>query len=128
MKYEIQTMEATITEDNMSDIREILYGEPYDVISVVEGGELIDDEGVAFEEFKKCRATARKKEDGSIKIRIPELIRGEEELDGDISDESGDEIYLISEYEAIARAEFDEEALELFRELGYADIGAKNGV
>ena len=47
MKYEIEIMVATITEGNMDDIKEILFGEPYDVISVVEGGELMDDENKA---------------------------------------------------------------------------------
>lgn len=56
------------------------------MISVTKGGELIDDEGAAFEKFKKCRATARKKKKGSIKIWIRELIRSEAELDGDTSE------------------------------------------
>ena len=112
-------MVATITEENKSDIREILFGEPYDVICTVEGGELTDDEGAALEEFKKCCATARKKENGAIEIRIPELICGEAELDEDTSDDSGGEVYLIPEYGGIARGEFDEDSLLLFRELGY---------
>ena len=120
MKYEIEIMVAAITEKNMADIKEILFGEPYDVISVVEGGELIDDEGTALEEFKKCLATARMKKDGTIEIRIPELIRGEPELDQDALEEFGDEIYMMTDYEVIDRGEFDEESKRLFREMGYA--------
>ena len=120
MKYEIETMVATITEENMADLEDILFGEPYDVITIVEGGDIIDDEMMALEEFRKCSATARKKEDGSIEIRIPELIRGEAELDQDTLDEFGDEAYMMSDYEVIARREFDEESMQLFRELGYA--------
>ena len=119
MKYEIEIMVATITEKNMSDIKEILFGEPYDVISVVEGGELLDDENVAHEEFGRQSAIARRHEDGTIEIRIPELIRGEAELDQDTLDEFGDEIYMMTDYEVIDRGEFDEESLLLFRELGY---------
>ncbi|MBR1865306.1 MAG: hypothetical protein IJ801_02240 [Lachnospiraceae bacterium] len=119
MKYEIEVMVATITEENMADLKEILFGDPYDVISVVEGGELMDEEKEAFEEFKKQSATARRQGNGTIEIRIPQLIRGEAELDEDTLDEFGDEIYLISEYEVIDQGEFDEESLHLFRELGY---------
>ena len=120
MKYEIETMVATITEKNISDIKEILFGEPYDVISAVEGGELMDDEDKAHEEFEKESATARRHEDGTIEIRIPELIRGEAELDQDTLEEFGDEIYMMTEYEIIERGEFDEESMRLFREMGYA--------
>ena len=120
MKYEIETMVATITEKNISDIKEILFGEPYDVISVVEGGELMDDENKAHEEFEKQSATACRLEDGTIEIRIPELIQGEAELDQDTLEEFGDEIYMMTEYEVIDRGEFDEESMRLFREMGYA--------
>ena len=120
MKYEIEIMVATITEGNMDDIREILFGEPYDVISVVEGRELMDDENKAHEEFEKQSATARRHEDGTIEIRIPELIRGEAELDLDTLEEFGDEIYMMTDYEVIDRGEFDEESMQLFQEMGYA--------
>ena len=120
MKYEVEVMVATITEENMADIKEILFGEPYDVISVVEGGEIVDDENIAREEFKNQWATARRHEDGAIEIRIPELICGEAELDQDTLDEFGDEIYLIADYEVLERKGFDEESMQLFRELGYA--------
>ena len=120
MKYEIEIMVATITEKNMSDIKEILFGELYDVISVVEGGELLDDENMAHEEFEKQLATARRHEDGTVEIRIPELIRGEAELDQDTLEDFGDEIYMMTDYEVIERGEFDEESMRLFREIGYA--------
>ena len=119
MKYEIETMVATITEKNMSDIKEILFGEPYYVISAVEGGELMDDANRAHKEFEQQSATARRHEYGTIEIRIPELIRGEAELDQDTLDEFGDEIYMMTDYEVIDRGEFDEESMQLFQELGY---------
>lgn len=60
-------MVATITEKNMSAIKEILFDEPYDVISFVEDGELMDDENMAYEEFKKQSATAQRHEDGTMR-------------------------------------------------------------
>ena len=119
MQYEIETMVATITEKNMADIKEILFGEPYDVISVVEGGEIVDNEEIAREEFKNQWATAWRHEDGTIEIRIPELIRGKAELDQDTLDEFGDKIYMMTDYEVLDRKGFDEESVRLFRELGY---------
>ena len=83
-----------------------------------EGSELMDEEE-ARREFEKLSATARKKEDGSIEIMIPKLVFGEEKLDEDILKEEGEEVYFIMEYEEIERKEFDEETLNLFRELGY---------
>ena len=119
MKYEIETMVTTITEEDTSDIREILFGNPYNVISLAEGGELMDDENEAWEEFRKRSATARRQDDGTIEIRIPALIRGEAEIDEDTLDEYGEEVYMMMEYEEVAQAEFDAESLQLFRELGY---------
>ena len=119
MKYRIDTMVAAITEENMEDIKEIFYGEPYDVISVIEGGEIVDDENMAREEFKNQWATARRHKDGTIEIRIPELICGEAELDKDTLDEFGDEVNMMTDYEVIDRKEFDEDSIQLVRELGY---------
>lgn len=120
MKYEIEVMVATITEENVDDLKEILFGEPYDVISVVEGGDIIVDENEAREKFRNQSATTRRAKDGSIEVRVPELIRGEAELDQDTLDEFGDKIYMMTDYEVIDRGEFDEKSLQLFRELGCA--------
>ena len=49
---------------------------------------------------------------GSIEVRIPVLVRGEEELEEDEAD--GDEsFYYLAEYEKIDRKDFDEESLKL---------------
>ena len=119
MKYEIQVMVAVITEENMADIREILFGNPYDVIYYSEGGDLLDSKKEAVKEFKKQSATARRQDDGTIGIRIPELLRGEEKLDEDILQESGEEVYYLDRFKVLDCARFDEESLQLFRELGY---------
>lgn len=118
MKYEIDTMMTTITEENIDDIDEILFGEPLEVIGYSEGSELMDEEE-ARAEFDKLVATARKNADGTIDIRIPQLIRGEQELDKDVLEEEGEEVYYIREYEVVEQKEFDEESLILFRELGF---------
>ena len=120
MKYEVEVLVTTISEENINDLSDIVFGEPFDVIQVVEGGELYDDEKAALEEYKKCSATARRNEDGVIEIRIPQLIRGEVELDEETLEEYGDEVYLMTEYEVIDTCDFDEESKRLFRELGYS--------
>ena len=71
------------------------------------------DEKEARAEFDKLMASARRLDDGSIEVRIPVLVRGEEELEEDVPD--GDEpFYYLAEYEEIDRRDFDEESLELF--------------
>ena len=112
MKYEIEIMVATIAEDNKDEIRKILDGNIYDVISYSEcGGPM--DEKEAREEFDKLIASASRLDDGSIEVKIPVLVRGEEELEEDVQD--GDEpFYYLAESEEIDRRDFDEESLELF--------------
>ena len=83
MKYEIEMLVASVTADNKDDIRKILNGDIYDVISYSEGGELMDEKE-AREEFAKLSASACWLEDGSIEARIPVLIRGEEALEEDV--------------------------------------------
>lgn len=112
MKYEIEVLIASVKEDNKDDIRKILKGDIYDVISYSESGGLIDEEE-ARAEFDKLMASARRTDGGSIEVRIPVLVRGEEELEEDVPD--GDEpFYYLAEYEEIDRRDFDEESLELF--------------
>ena len=112
MKYEIEIMVATIAEDNKDEIRKILDGNIYDVISYSESGGLMDEKE-AREEFDKLIASASRSDDGSIEVRIPVLVRGEEELEEDVPD--GDEpFYYLTESEEIDRRDFDEESLELF--------------
>ena len=52
MKYEIEIMVASVTEDNKDGIRKILNGDIYDIISYSEGGELMDEKE-ARAEFDK---------------------------------------------------------------------------
>jgi hypothetical protein len=112
MKYEIEIMVATIAEDNKDEIRKILDGNIYDVISYSESGGLMDEKE-AREEFDKLIASASRLDDGSIEVKIPVLVRGEEELEEDVQD--GDEpFYYLAESEEIDRRDFDEESLELF--------------
>ena len=112
MKYEIEIMVATIEEDNKDEIRKILDGNIYDVISYSESGGLMDEKE-AREEFDKLIASASRLDDGSIEVKIPVLVRGEEELEEDVQD--GDEpFYYLAESEEIDRRDFDEESLELF--------------
>ena len=112
MKYEIEIMVATIAEDNKDEIRKILDGNIYDVISYSESGGLMDEKE-AREEFDKLIASASRLDAGSIEVKIPVLVRGEEELEEDVQD--GDEpFYYLAEYEEIDRRDFDEESLELF--------------
>ena len=115
MKYEIETMIVCIREDDKGKIRKILAGDIYDVIDYSECGELTDEEE-AREEFAKLFATATTMDDGAIEVRIPVLVRGEEELEEDVPD--GEEpFYYLVEYEEIERRNFDEESLELFGEI-----------
>ena len=117
MKYGIDIMVITITEDNRDDIRKILNGDIYDIISYCEGGELMDEEE-ALKEFAGLCASAERLDDGSLEVRIPVLVRGEEELeeDEDILD-GGEPFYYLAEYEEIDRRDFDEKSLELFNEI-----------
>lgn len=115
MKYEIEIMVASVTEDNQDEIRKILDGDIYDVLSYSEGGELMDEKE-ARTEFDKLLANAHRLDDGSIEVRIPVLVRGQEKLEEDVPD--GDEpFYYLSEYEEIDRSDFDEESQELFGEI-----------
>ena len=112
MKYEIEVLVASVAEEHKDEIRKILSGDIYDVISYSESGGLLDEEE-ARAEFDKLMASARRTDDGSIEVRIPVLVRGEEELEEDVPD--GDEpFYYLAEYEEIDRRDFDEESLELF--------------
>lgn len=115
MKYEIEVLIASVKEDNKNEIRKILTGDIYDVISYSEGGELMDEKEAKVE-FEKLTASARRMDDGSIEVRMPVLVRGEEELEEDVPD--GDEpFYYLAESEEIDRSTFDEESLELFNEI-----------
>ncbi len=115
MKYEIEILIAYVKEGNKDDIRKILSGDIYDVISCSEGGELMDEKE-ARAEFDKLMARASRTDDGTIEVKIPVLVRGEEELEEDVPD--GDEpFYYLAEYEEIDRRAFDEESLELFNEI-----------
>ena len=116
MKYEIEIMVASVTEDDKDGIRKILNGDIYDIISYSEGGELMDEKE-AKAEFDKLVASARRLDDGSIEVKIPVLVRGEEELEEDVAD-GGEPFYYLAEYEEIDRRDFDEESLELFGEIG----------
>ena len=118
MKYEIETLHLTITDENMEDLDEILFGEPMEVITDSEGSLLMDEEE-ARKEFDQLCATARKQEDGSIEIYIPTLVRGEEELEEDVLEEYGEEAYYLPCSEEIDVKEFDEASWELFRKMGY---------
>ena len=115
MKYEIEVLIASVKEDNKNEIRKILTGDIYDVISYSESGGLMDEKE-ARAELEKLTATARRVADGSIEVRMPVLVRGEEELEEDVPD--GDEpFYYLAESEEIDRSTFDEESLELFNEI-----------
>lgn len=115
MKYEIEVLIASVKEDNKDEIRKVLNGDIYDVISYSECGGLMDEKE-ARAEFDKLVASAHRSDDGSIEVRIPVLVRGEEELEEDVPD--GDEpFYYLAEYEEIDRRAFDEESLELFGDI-----------
>ena len=55
----------------------------YEVIDCSECGELMD-EGEAREAFDKLSATAKRVNENTIEVRIPVLVRGEEELEEDV--------------------------------------------
>ena len=51
-------------------------------------------------------------------MRIPVLVRGEEELEEDVPD--GDEpFYYLAESEEIDRGDFDKKSLELFGDIDF---------
>ncbi len=118
MKYEIETLIAIVGYDEKQRIEQILNGEPYEVIDMSEGGEVIDDEKTARQEFEKLRATAHQRDDGKIEVRIPVLTCGKEELEEDVME--GDEpFYYLAESEEIDRQDFDEESARLFHKIGF---------
>ena len=117
MKYGIDTLIASISKDNKADIRKILDGDIYDVIRYSESG-LLMDEKEAREEFAGLYAEARELEDVIIEVRIPVLVRGEPELEEDVTE--GDEpFYYLSEYEEIDRKDFDEKSWKIFHKIGF---------
>ena len=118
MKYGIDTLHVIINEDDRKSIKEILFGEPLEVITDSELECPMDEEG-ARTEFKSRIATARRCEDGTLEFYLPELVRGDEVLDEEILKETGEELYYL-DYETIVESkDFDDESLELLRELGY---------
>ena len=116
MKYEIDIMKGTVPMENEADLREVIFGNPYDVIEYSEFSDLMD-EAEAREEFEKLQATARRTEDGMIEFMIPELVCGED-LDEDIDEETGEKLFYLDSCETIDQRDFDDESKELFRELG----------
>ena len=115
MKYEIEVLVASVVEEHKDEIRKILSGDIYDVISYSESGGLLDEEE-ARAEFDKLMASARRTDDGTIEVKIPVLVRGEEELEEDVPD--GDEpFYYLAEYEEIDRRDFDGASLDLFNKI-----------
>ena len=64
---------TAIAEDNKDEIRKILDGNIYDVISYSESGGLMDEKE-AREEFDKLIASASRLDDGSIEVNIPVLV------------------------------------------------------
>ena len=115
MKYDIEVMIVSVTEDDKTKIRKILDGDIYDVIDYSECGELMDEEE-ARACFEKLSASAHCLDDGTIEVRIPVLVRGEEELEEDVP-EGEEPFYYLAEYEEIDRSDFDEESKELFRKI-----------
>ena len=111
MKYEVEILVACIDEDDKSAFRSILDGEVYDVITVIEGGELMDEEE-ARKELAKLSATATRLDDGTVEVRVPILACGEEELEEDV-DEGEEPFYYLSELEEIDHRDFDEESMAL---------------
>lgn len=92
MKFEIDIMKGTVPMENEADLREVIFGNPYDVIEYSEVSDLMD-EAEAREEFEKLQATARRTEDGMIEFMIPELVCGED-LDEDIDEETGEKFSI----------------------------------
>lgn len=118
MKYGIDTLHVILNEDDRKSIEELLFGEPMEVVtdSVLE---CPMEEEEARELFEARVATARRCEDGMIEFYLPELVQGEEILDEDILKESGEEIYYLDNEYTIESTGFDEESLELLRELEF---------
>lgn len=114
MKYDIEVMIASIKEDDKNKIHKILEGDIYDVIDYSECRELMDEKE-AREEFAKVFATATRVDGETIEVRIPVLVRGEEELEEDVP-EGEEPFYYLAEYEEIDRSDFDKESMELLRE------------
>lgn len=117
MKYEIEILKACIEEENKDAFRSILDGEIYDVISDIDGGDLMEEEE-ARKEFEKLAATAIKLDDGTIKVRIPVLVCGEEELEEYVS-EGEEPYYYLPMCEEIDRRDFDEESMALLRKMSH---------
>lgn len=115
MKYGIDVLVASVKEDNKDEIRKILNGDIYDVISYSESGGLMDEKE-ARAEFDKLVASAYRLDDGTIEVRIPVLVRGEEELEEDVPDDD-EPFYYLAEYEEIDRRGFDEKSLVLFGDI-----------
>lgn len=118
MKYGIDTLHVKLNEEDRESIEELLFGEPLEVItdSVVE---CPFEEEEARKEFGTRIATVRRCEDGMLEFYLPELVQGEEVLDEEIMQESGEEVYYLDYETTIEKKDFDEESLALLQELGF---------
>ena len=118
MKYGIETLHVKLNEDDCESIEELLFGEPYEVITDCEL-ECPMEEDEARKIFEPRIATVRRLEDGMLEFYLPELVQGEEVLDKEATDDIGEEIYYLDYETTIERKGFDEESLTLLRELGF---------
>ena len=122
MKYGIDTLHVILDENDRESIEELLFGEPFEVITDSEL-ECPMSEDEAREAVKSRISTARRCEDGKLEFYLPELVRGEEVLDKEATEEIGEEIYYLDYETMVEKKDFDEESLALLQELGF-DIRA----
>ena len=118
MKYGIETLHVKVDKDDRESIEELLFGEPYEVITDSQL-ECPMEENEAREEFESRISTARICEDGMLDFYLPELVRGEEILDEEATDEIGEEIYYLDYETTIEKKGFDEESITILRERGF---------
>ena len=80
MKYGIETLHVKLSDGDRESIEELLFGEPFEVITDSEL-ECPMEEVEARKEFESRVATVRRCEEGMLEFYLPELVRGEEVLD-----------------------------------------------
>ena len=118
MKYGIDTLHVILNEGDRESIEELLFGEPLEVVTDSEL-ECPMEEEEARKEFESRVATARRCEDGKLEFYLPELVQGEEVLDEEFMKETNEELYYLDYEFTVERKGFDDESIELLRELGF---------
>ena len=117
-KYCIEKLVSEI-EDNIAEKMEsILTDDPFGFARLAEDSELIDDKDDALAEFEGLVSTIEVDENGKYIVTRYLLMCGEPEIDEDISEDQGEDVYVLNGGYIDKFAPFDEDACAILKELG----------